>query len=402
MKRRFLRGGLALLGYAACRPLLAAAPVASPPPAAPAGTAAGRLLRVGPGQSLRTLAAAAAQARDGDTIEVDAGEYSGDVAVWTRDRLTVRGVGGPVRLLAAGASAEGKAIWVVRGDRMLIENIEFIGARVGDLNGAGIRHEKGALSVRQCRFLDNQNGILTSNDKTLELHVERCEFSGYTGREEGIFHNLYAGTIRRLSVSGCYFHAARVGHLLKSRAGENHIFYNRLTDESGGRASYELEFPAGGLAYVVGNLIQQGSLTENPHLIAFGAEGYKWPRNELHLVHNTLIDDRPRGGVFLRVKSGADRVRALNNLLVGKGSLESAAPGEYAANPNVDWDVFARAVRQDYRLRRGALPGVRLAVPDSAGGVDLAPRMEYVHPCQLRPLSGTATLPGALQSEAPA
>lgn len=36
-----------------------------------------------------------------------------------------------------------------------------------------------------------------------------------------------------------------------------HIYYNRLTDEAGGQASYELEFPNGGMVYVVGNIVEQ-------------------------------------------------------------------------------------------------------------------------------------------------
>jgi hypothetical protein len=143
------------------------------------------------------------------------------------------------------------------------------------------------------------------------------------------------GQIARLSVTGSYFHHARTGHLLKSRAAQNHISYNRLVDEAGGTASYELEFPNGGVAYVVGNTIAQNLQTENSQLISFGAEGYKWPRNELHLDGNTLVNPLPQGGVFLRVAPGADVIRAANNRLVGEGALESAGRGEYRNNARV-------------------------------------------------------------------
>ena len=123
---------------------------------------------------------------------------------------------------------------------------------------------------------------------------------------------------------GSYFHHANVGHLLKSRAAENHIFYNRLTDEIGGKASYELEFPNGGVAYVVGNVIQQSSTTENPNIISYGAEGNLWPANALYLVNNTLVDNRPQSGVFLSVRQGLGAITAVNNLLVGQGKLETA------------------------------------------------------------------------------
>lgn len=355
------------------------------------------LIRVGPDQPIRTLSMAAAKAHDGDVVEVEAGDYRADVAVWTRDHITVRGVGGPVRLIADGASAEGKAIWVVRGGLMTVENIDFIGARVRDRNGAGIRLEKGHLIVRNCAFTDNQDGILTGNDKDAELEIEGSEF-GNNGAGDGQSHNLYVGAIRRLTVTGSYFHHARVGHLLKSRAAENHILYSRLTDEIGGHASYELEFPSGGVAYVIGNIIQQSAETENSTIISYGAEGYKWPVNDLYLINNTLVDDRPSGGVFLRVRPGAVRVKGIDNLLVGKGSLEAAGIGEYEANFNVDYDQFARAVRQDYRVRADSKLVGKEVDPGQAQGISLMPTKEYVHPRHLRSLAKPPRVPGALQT----
>src|SRR4051812_885037 len=67
--------------------------------ATPGATAAdeaqrGRTLRVGPGRALTTPSAAAAVARNGDTVLIDAGTYAGDVATWTQDDLTLRAVGG--------------------------------------------------------------------------------------------------------------------------------------------------------------------------------------------------------------------------------------------------------------------------------------------------------------------
>ena len=42
------------------------------------------------------------------------------------------------------------AIWVVRRGRVTVENINLIGARVPDRNGAGIRFEGVHLTVRRC------------------------------------------------------------------------------------------------------------------------------------------------------------------------------------------------------------------------------------------------------------
>ena len=360
-----------------------------------------QVIRVGPTKTIKTIAEAAIVARAGAIIEVDSGDYSADVAVWTQDRLTLRAIGGRVRLIAAGAAAEEKGIWVMRGGQMSVEGFDFVGARVPDRNGAGIRFEKGALRVRNCTFTDNENGILTSSQADAELVIENSEFGG-NGYGDGRSHNLYVGAIARLTVTGSYFHHAKVGHLLKSRAAESHIFYNRLTDGPGGRASYELEFTNGGVAYVVGNIIQQGPQTENPHLISFGAEGYTWPKNELYLINNTLVDNRPEGGVFLRVQPGTVTVKAVNNLLVGRGRLESAGDGEYRNNLTVGRDEFESAAQEDYRLKRGTSLLGKAVASGSANGVSLEPQAEYVHPQSTQALTGKRHNPGALQSTRPA
>ena len=381
------------------------------------------ILRVGPRQHYRSIAAASAAARNGDTVEIEAGDYIGDVAVWNQDRLTLRGVGGKVQLSAGGTSAQGKGIWVISGNNVTVENISFTGAKVADHNGAGIRFEKGKLTVRNCSFLNNENGILTNSDPRSELRIENSEF-GHNGAGDGYSHNLYVGSIRRLTVTGSYFHHARVGHLLKTRAAENHIFYNRLTDETGGSASYELEFPNGGLAYVVGNIIQQSSSTQNSTIIAYGMEGYKWPRNEFYLSHNTIVDDYPKGGFFLRYQPGLQFLQATNNVLVGSGTLdgglkrwgsdlakelvakgnETKASGTTAVvtehNVTTDWASFVQASRFDYRLQAGALSKFQVTYVEAANGVDLTPVKEYVHPAGAGPLASRLLLPGAVQSRA--
>jgi hypothetical protein len=368
--------------------------------AVPAGSAGrGRILQVGPGRALRTVAAAAEAARDGDIIEIDPGDYLADVAVWRQSNITIRGMGPRVRLIAKGASAEQKAIWVLRGGRVTVEGIDFIGARVADNNGAGIRFETGHLVVRRCLFFDNQSGILASPNADSVLEVEQSEF-GYNGAGDGLSHHIYANQIRLLKVTGSYFHHANLGHLIKSRAARSLIAYNRLTDEPGGRASYELEFPNGGQADVIGNLMQQGSQTANSVMVSFGAEGYRWPVNRLRLAHNTLTNDHPHGGTFVRAAPDAELVLLLDNLLVGRGALDLPGDAVVQRNHRLDWSAFAQAAREDYRLvpaARAALGALPVAEIDQ----DLLPRHEYRHPTSLQPVDGPTRYPGAMQSPAP-
>src|SRR5262245_59545414 len=367
----------------------------SPDPATERARTVSSVLRVGPSRAIATIAEAARSAHDGDVVEIDGGTYVGDVAVWTQRNLTIRGANGRPRLVAGGAAAEDKAIWVVRGDHTVIENVSFEGARVADQNGAGIRHERGRLVVRNCAFHDNEDGILTANDPAMELEIEDSVFAD-DGAGDGYSHALYAGTIGRLTVRGSYFTRGRAGHLIKSRARESLILYNRITDETG-TASYEVEFPVGGAATVLGNLIQQSPKTENPIIVSFGAEGYRWEPNALTLAYNTIVNDRRENATFVAAWPGAASVRMLNNLFVGGGDFGIQVPAESLGNAFPGRSEFMAPSEFDYRLRAGS----RLVGTARDSAAELKPSREYVHPAKsvtLEPAFHRTRLnPGAFQ-----
>lgn len=356
---------------------------------------------VGPGERISSLSEAARQARDGEVIEIRPGTYRGQPVVWTQDKLIIRGAGERPVMLADGKSAEGKAIWVVRGGRVLIENVEFRGARVPSLNGAGIRFEKGHLVVRACAFFDNEMGLLTANHADMSLEVVDSEFGDAPHTQGDLHHLLYVGAIARFSLRGSRFANGYLGHLVKSRARENHILYNMLVDGAGGKASYELEFPNGGVAYVIGNTIGQSAGTDNPKMLSFGAEGARWPENALYMAHNTLINDF-HAGSFVHVWSdklaGDVEVWLLNNQLVGNGELSRPAQGRFDGN---------RAVGRGELIEQGGVPSrltsgspLRGAVrpPGEANEVALLPSAEFTFPVGTRSLRvGSRLAPGAFQ-----
>lgn len=364
-------------------------------------TAAPATLIVGPGQKVATVSEAARLARDGEVIEIRAGDYRGQPAVWTQNNLTIRGAGGRPVMLADGKSAEGKAIWVVRGGKVRIENIEFRGARVASLNGAGIRFERGDLTVSECGFFDNEMGILTANFREQQLTVIDSEFGDAPRTPGDLHHLLYVGAIGKFTLRGSRFSNGYYGHLVKSRAAENHILYNMLVDGAGGKASYELEFPNGGVAYVIGNTIGQSAGTENPAIVAYGAEGPRWPENALYFAHNTLINDYHAGN-FLTVRT--DRmasdieVWAINNLSVGRGDFFKPAQGRFEGNltaPRADMLEIGGVPARVPVLSplRGAV-----RVPGSANGVSLLPTAAFRFPVGTQPArAGSALLPGAFQ-----
>lgn len=347
------------------------------------GAAGAAIIRVGPEHEVKSPSAAARIARDGDVVEIAATTYSGDVAVWRANRLTLRGVGGRPHLQAAGASAEGKAIWVIKGAHTRVENIEFSGARVPDRNGAGIRQEGPGLTVRDCVFRDNENGILAGRNLDSEIHIEGTEFAN-NGHGDGYSHNLYIGEVKRLTMRASYSHHARVGHTLKSRARESFVLYNRIVNGPDGTASYEIDLPNGGAAYVIGNVVQQGPQAENGTLLSYGGEGLGRGPNALFLINNTFVNDRPGGGRFLFVAPGTPEVMILNNVFAGRGTV-LVGPGDIARNILTTAPGFVDRSGGDYRLQLDS-PAIDRGVPPGRGhGIDLAPVAEYLDRCRERP-----------------
>lgn len=247
-----------------------------------------RVLRVGAGQKLQTPGAAARVARDGDVILIEAGEYRDQRTVWPQNGLLLRGVNGRAHLVAGDFLAQGKAIWVINGDDVTVENLEFSNARIGSHNGAGIRAQGGHLTVRASFFHDSDMGILTSNEPDQELVVEHTEFAR-NGHANGKAHNLYVGAIKRFEMRFSYSHESRGGHLVKSRARENLIEYNRLEDSRDGLASYELDISRSNEAVVLGNLIVQSAASPNATLLSYGAEDRgRPPQGRLTVAYNTF------------------------------------------------------------------------------------------------------------------
>src|SRR3954453_4081715 len=134
------------------------------------------VLSVGSGKPYTTIAAAVAAAKNGDTINVDAGTYTNDYASISKN-ITLQGVGGMVKLVSTGLIPNGKAIFVINGD-VTINNFEFSGAQVADHNGAGIRFESGNLVVNDCYFHNNQEGILTGSLGTLTVNNSEFAYNG--------------------------------------------------------------------------------------------------------------------------------------------------------------------------------------------------------------------------------
>jgi len=117
----------------------------------------------------------------------------------------------------------------------------------------------------------------------------------------------------------------------------------------------------------------------------------------LHLVNNTLVDQLPGGGIWLRAAQGTGTVRLINNLLVGRQRFNDVESWEQRNNFVVDWDEFVRASREDFRLKPESKLRGRLVDAGVAGALPLALAREYRHPHRSVALTEAARNPGAFQ-----
>lgn len=389
-----LPSALCLASLALAAPPVAAStqcagqPVAGPrwqPGAYPTGS---RILAVGPDRKFKSPSQAAKAARDGDVVEIDAGVYV-DTAVWKQSGLIIRGVGGRPRLMAPQQLAQSKAIWVVSGRDVTIENVEMTGARVPDRNGAGIRAQGKGLTVRASCFHDNENGILTTNDPDNWLVVEHTEFAN-NGHGDGKSHNVYVGRVARFELRFSLSRDARQGHLVKSRAARNVIEYNRLVDGPDGRASYEIDLPSGGDSLVRGNLVVQGASSPNQGVVSYSAEARNQPSGKLTVAYNTLFSARANP-VFV---ANASTIPAdvLYNVYSGAVGTQVRGPANESGNVVLPASALADPRQGDFRPR----PDARLATPSRTDADEsIIPQFEPTLALGGEPRDPAALVPGA-------
>lgn len=368
--------------------------------------------QVGPTRTYTTPSAVCKLIRDGDTVEIDSGDYHGDVCSWVTNTCTIRGKG-MVSLYADGKAAEQKAIWVIKGDSCTVDNITFLDCAVPDRNGAGIRVEGTTITITRCTFRNNQDGILAGDNMKSTIRVTNCEFDR-SGAGDGLSHAIYVNHVARFFFISNYSHGTKVGHEYKSRARMNYILYNRITNEDG-TGSRNIDLPNGGTAYILGNIIHKGANAENGNVIGYGLEGMPDSTyyNAIYLARNTIVSDRS-ASTLLRIDTNTVMLRAVNNIIVGTTTFLTgkAATVDTATNiflkqasqaGFIDAAAFEYGITSTSVARGKAGPDGNFTVIDNQGkklSMPIVPAGVYKHVCAYEQRVGTADV-GAYEYVAP-
>ncbi|MFH1052339.1 MAG: T9SS type A sorting domain-containing protein [bacterium] len=341
---------------------------------------------------------------DSDTIEIENGTYENDKQVsWSKNNLLIRGVNGKPVLRAgskiANDNSNGKGIFVIRGNNTTVENIEFQNAKVIDWNGAGIRQEGSNLIVRYCTFKGNEMGILQGGTiSDCKILIEYCKFYNCGSPEKpGYQHNIYINHIDTLVFRYNFtYDAIAEGHEFKSRANNNYILYNRISNINT-VDSRNIDLPNGGTAVILGNVLEQGENSTNSNIIGFGLEELINPApHNLWICNNTIVNRKSKGS-FVQV-ANIDTLFMKNNICVGAktGGFIIGSPAILDTafnyiNENIQSPMFLDLDSNDYHLKPES-PAVNSGIDleNNVNGISLKPTLMYKDHAdfEIRPIAG--------------
>jgi hypothetical protein len=241
------------------------------------------------GQSYSHLMDAVFAIGDGaGTIRVAPGRYK-DCAVQEKGRITYRAER-PLTAIFDGGICEGKAVLVLRGRGAVVDGLLFENLRVEDGNGAGIRIERGPLTVTNSLFRNSEQGILGGgDDPRSDIVIDRSTFRGLGRCDRGLAcaHSVYLSAYRSVTVRRSRFEKGTGGHYVKSRAAKIEVTDSSFDDSDGRTTNYMIDLSEGATGRIARNIFVQGADKENhAAFIAVAAEGQRNSSKGLTIVDN--------------------------------------------------------------------------------------------------------------------
>ena len=243
--------------------------------------------------SASSLKRAVERAKSGETIIIAAGRYDLTDLQLPRS-VTLKG-DGEVVFYSSGEVEKGilNPLWHAS---LRVENIKFENATAPDLNGAGIRHDGVDLTVINCVFENNEDGILATGQDHGVVTIIGSAFIN-NGYGDGYSHAIYAAGGTTLEVRASRFVGTRIGHHVKSLANVTTVTGSTF-DDADGKTSYSIDATHGGVVTITGNSFMQAADADNNTLINYDAT--RGGAAESLTITGNRIVNRNKNGRLLR------------------------------------------------------------------------------------------------------
>ncbi len=269
------------------------------------------------------LRSALASARSGAVIEVPAGDYDLKDVKITRS-VTLRGAAGGAVVFRSAETTEKGILVPAAGVDLTVENITFAGAKSWDRNGAGVRHEGRNLTIVNCKFIGNEDGILSTGDPRGVVTIRNSKFVD-SGFGDGQSHAIYVFEAARLEVADSEFVGTRIGHHIKSLADATIVRNNRI-DDAYGRSSYAVDVSKGGEVTIENNTIVQSADADNYAIVNYDLS--RGGAAKKIVITGNVVTNYIDGGVLLRNDTKLVPVLSENRIEnKGKRPLALVSPG---------------------------------------------------------------------------
>ncbi len=273
------------------------------------------------GRSYKSLQAAVDSIGTGQgTIVIAPGTYR-QCAVQKSGVIAFRAII-PGQSILDGKICDKKAALVLRGQEARIDGMVFQNMRTPDSNGAGIRLEKGNLTVTRAVFRNSEQGISTLDDKAGEIRIDQSSFSGLGNCGKGMpcTHGIDIGGYRSLTVTKSRFERGNGGDYVKSRASAVTINDNAFDDSRGRNSAYIINLSVGAVGRIARNIFVHSRYGDMRRVfIAVAPDGRTQSSEALSINANeaTLAQGDDKMAVFLADWSG-DGI-ALGGNRLGRG-----------------------------------------------------------------------------------
>ncbi|MBN9564138.1 MAG: right-handed parallel beta-helix repeat-containing protein [Alphaproteobacteria bacterium] len=237
------------------------------------------------------LPRAVASLNPGDVLRVHRSiEISDSVTLVVPFRL--EGANGTPQIILRGILRSERGMIVTQCDGR-IRNIEFVGARCLNGNGAGVWHERGRLVLEDCIFSGNQNGVLVADDATGSFSAAGCYFHR-NGGGCGHTHALYINRVASARIYRCVFEETYAGHHIKSKARACEVRGNLFSGSPMSTTAYMIDFPYGGYNAVTRNIFIKPRDSMNRAFIALHSAESR-PQSPSARIENNIFINYRRG-----------------------------------------------------------------------------------------------------------